>query len=102
MDDRFRALDAWLRTALDGAPFRMEPASADASFRRYFRVFLEGGKTLIAMDAPPQREEFAPLRPRGEPASRGRLSTRRRSCSTIWRRASCSSPISARSSTCGS
>jgi N-acetylmuramate 1-kinase len=56
MDDRFRALDAWLRTALAGAPFRLERASADASFRRYFRVFLDG-RTLIAMDAPPGRED---------------------------------------------
>jgi N-acetylmuramate 1-kinase len=55
MDDRFRALDAWLRVALDGAEFRIERASADASFRRYFRVFLDTG-TLIAMDAPPERE----------------------------------------------
>jgi N-acetylmuramate 1-kinase len=61
MDDRFRALDAWLRARLSGAPFRIEPASADASFRRYFRVFLEGGRTLIAMDAPPQREDSRPF-----------------------------------------
>ena len=55
MDDRFRALDAWLRSVLPGARFRVEPASADASFRRYFRVFLDD-RTLIAMDAPPARE----------------------------------------------
>jgi len=60
MDDRFRALDAWLRTVLPGQPFRLEPASADASFRRYFRVFLEG-RTLIAMDAPPEREDSRPF-----------------------------------------
>ena len=61
MDDRFRALDAWLRTALAGAALRIEPASADASFRRYFRVFLDDGKTLIAMDAPPEREDSRPF-----------------------------------------
>src|SRR5258708_15681374 len=55
MDDRFHALDAWLRSVLPGAAFRIEPASADASFRRYFRVFLED-RTVIAMDAPPERE----------------------------------------------
>jgi len=55
MDDRFRALDAWLRTALAGMPFRLEPASTDASFRRYFRVFAPD-RCLIAMDAPPERE----------------------------------------------
>jgi len=56
MDDRFRALDAWLRARLAGAPSRIERASVDASFRRYFRVFLED-RTLIAMDAPPGRED---------------------------------------------
>jgi aminoglycoside/choline kinase family phosphotransferase len=61
MDDRIRALDAWLRTALPGAGFRLEPASADASFRRYFRVFLDDGRTLIAMDAPPEREDSRPF-----------------------------------------
>lgn len=60
MDDRLRALDAWLRGALGAAPFRLEPASADASFRRYFRVFLDGA-TRIAMDAPPQREDSRPF-----------------------------------------
>ena len=60
MDDRIRALDAWLRAVLRGASFRLEPASADASFRRYFRVFLATDRdpsTLIAMDAPPERED---------------------------------------------
>ena len=56
MDDRLSALEAWLRATLPGEPLRLEPASADASFRRYFRVFLEG-RTLIAMDAPPERED---------------------------------------------
>jgi N-acetylmuramate 1-kinase len=60
MDDRLRALDAWLRAALAGAPLRIERASADASFRRYFRVFLDTG-TLIAMDAPPEREDSRPF-----------------------------------------
>jgi N-acetylmuramate 1-kinase len=56
MDDRFRALGAWLRLVLPQAPARLEPASADASFRRYFRVHLDGGRSLVAMDAPPERE----------------------------------------------
>jgi aminoglycoside/choline kinase family phosphotransferase len=60
MDDRFRALDAWLRDALPGASFRVEPASTDASFRRYFRVHFDG-RTLIAMDAPPGREDSRPF-----------------------------------------
>ena len=57
MDDRFHALDAWLRDVLPGAPLRLERASSDASFRRYFRVFRDAkDATLIAMDAPPERE----------------------------------------------
>ena len=56
MDERLSALEAWLREVLRGAAFRLERASTDASFRRYFRVFPEGAATLIAMDAPPERE----------------------------------------------
>ncbi len=59
MDDRFHALDAWLRATLPGTEFRLEPASADASFRRYFRVYSAAGPTRIAMDAPPERENSA-------------------------------------------
>ena len=58
--DRLAALDAWLLRALGGAPFRREPASADASFRRYFRVFA-GERTFVAMDAPPDREDCRPF-----------------------------------------
>jgi aminoglycoside/choline kinase family phosphotransferase len=60
MDSRLSALEAWLRAALPGEPLRLAPASADASFRRYFRVYLEG-RTLIAMDAPPEREDSRPF-----------------------------------------
>ena len=58
--DRLEALDAWLRDALGGRAFTREPASADASFRRYFRVFAEG-RTWVAMDAPPDREDCRPF-----------------------------------------
>ncbi len=61
MDDRFRALGAWLAEVLVDAPMRIERASTDASFRRYFRVFLDDGRTLIAMDAPPERENSRPF-----------------------------------------
>ncbi|HEX4943926.1 MAG TPA: phosphotransferase, partial [Usitatibacteraceae bacterium] len=37
-----------------------QPASADASFRRYFRVSSED-RTWIAMDAPPEREDCRPF-----------------------------------------
>ncbi len=57
-DSRLAALTAWLADRLAG--FTLEPASADASFRRYFRVFHAGG-TLIAMDAPPPQEDCRPF-----------------------------------------
>ena len=41
-----------------GASFA--PASADASFRRYFRV-TGAGKSWIVMDAPPEREDCGPF-----------------------------------------
>ena len=55
MDERFRALEAWLASELGAPPRRIERASTDASFRRYFRVFTDGA-ARIAMDAPPERE----------------------------------------------
>lgn len=40
---------------------RIEPASADASFRRYFRVTLDDKNTRIVMDAPPEHEDCRPF-----------------------------------------
>jgi len=40
---------------------RIEPASADASFRRYFRLRDDAGNSLIAMDAPPPQEDCRPF-----------------------------------------
>lgn len=54
-DPRRAGLEAWLGRVLPEPPQRLEVASADASFRRYFRVFHARG-TAIAMDAPPERE----------------------------------------------
>jgi len=39
---------------------RLEPASADASFRRYFRVWRPTGATRVIMDAPPGKEDTEP------------------------------------------
>ena len=39
----------------------IETASADASFRRYFRVRGEEGATAIVMDAPPPQEDVRPF-----------------------------------------
>jgi N-acetylmuramate 1-kinase len=38
----------------------IEPASADASFRRYFRV-TRGADSFIVMDAPPDKEDLKPF-----------------------------------------
>ncbi len=65
MDDRQQQLGAWLNTVLQQANFSLTIASADASFRRYFRVNLVapylGFHTLIAMDAPPPQEDCTPF-----------------------------------------
>lgn len=57
--DRTQQLDLWLQQVLD-QPFTLTTASADASFRRYFRVHLPA-RTLIAMDAPPPQEDCRPF-----------------------------------------
>jgi Predicted phosphotransferase related to Ser/Thr protein kinases len=58
--ERFRLLENWIRTQFPDKPFTLAPASADASFRRYFRVTFSDG-TLIAMDAPPPQEDCTPF-----------------------------------------
>ena len=60
LDERAATLVAWLRDALATSSFRVEPASEDASFRRYFRV-RTGSRTRIAMDAPPPMEDCRPF-----------------------------------------
>lgn len=54
--ERQRQLQGWIEAHLQLAPLALEVASADASFRRYFRIRC-GGRTLIAMDAPPAHED---------------------------------------------
>ncbi len=65
-DPRCDELAAWLRAVPGLPPFTLAPASADASFRRYFRLSLAfpsagGAATLIAMDAPPPMENCRPF-----------------------------------------
>jgi aminoglycoside/choline kinase family phosphotransferase len=58
---RLEQMNHWLATQLSGDPFTVAPASADASFRRYFRVSRGAGKaSLIVMDAPPSHEDCRP------------------------------------------
>ena len=40
--DRLEHLENWLKPQIPGIPYTLAPASADASFRRYFRVSLPG------------------------------------------------------------
>lgn len=77
MRERLEALTSWLTETLSAdqgsspqsVDFQIAPASADASFRRYFRVtgpaavnaFAESTDTLIAMDAPPEKEDIHPF-----------------------------------------
>jgi len=60
-DLRLEALTGWLHEQLPGRHLDIQPASADASFRRYFRVTLEDGSTHVAMDAPPPNEDCRPF-----------------------------------------
>ena len=60
LDPRGAALAAWLRDTLETSAFRIEPASEDASFRRYFRVHADS-RTWVAMDAPPPMEDCRPF-----------------------------------------
>jgi aminoglycoside/choline kinase family phosphotransferase len=57
---RTQTLEAWLHARLLGEFFSVAPASADASFRRYFRVATSAG-TRIVMDAPPEHEDCRPF-----------------------------------------
>ena len=58
-DARLAKLETWLASVLGTREFELRPASADASFRRYFRVS-RGDHSWIAMDAPPDKEDLAP------------------------------------------
>ena len=61
-DTRLAQLTAWLAPLALVRPDSVRPASSDASFRRYYRfdvlpaLHAQLGPTLVAMDAPPERE----------------------------------------------
>lgn len=80
MPQRLNALTNWLRNVFNAEcsdaqqtiDFQLTPASADASFRRYFRLQLPESQTtfhladdemksLVVMDAPPEKEETGPF-----------------------------------------
>ncbi|PKO84961.1 MAG: aminoglycoside phosphotransferase [Betaproteobacteria bacterium HGW-Betaproteobacteria-11] len=57
---RQELMSTWLAACCPGRPFTLALASADASFRRYFRATFSDGTTRIVMDAPPQHEDCRP------------------------------------------
>jgi hypothetical protein len=60
-DARRAAVERWLAEQRPGVQFTLEIASADASFRRYWRArFSDGGSTIV-MDAPPDKEDCRPF-----------------------------------------
>jgi len=61
LDPRLAALERWLAGTPAGPDLKLAPASADASFRRYFRATLPDGRSYVAMDAPPDKEDCRPF-----------------------------------------
>ena len=60
-DPRRATLERWLAGRYPGRAVTLAPASEDASFRRYFRLRIEGETSLVAMDAPPGKEDCRPF-----------------------------------------
>ena len=57
---RYQLLENWVKNQFPARSFSLSPVSADASFRRYFRIKFSdksSPKTMIVMDAPPQHED---------------------------------------------
>ncbi|MDH5444092.1 MAG: phosphotransferase [Gammaproteobacteria bacterium] len=59
-DDRLVLLQQWLEKELGMTNYEIAPASADASFRRYFRISWDG-ESRVVMDAPPDKENTGPF-----------------------------------------
>jgi len=59
VDKRLNLLFRWAKAATKDSDLRIHPASADASFRRYFRVENDN-ESFIVMDAPPDKEDTLP------------------------------------------
>jgi aminoglycoside/choline kinase family phosphotransferase len=60
--DRLTQLQRWLDSLSENTYTDLKPASADASFRQYFRVTnTKDDKTYIVMDAPPEKEDCHPF-----------------------------------------
>jgi aminoglycoside/choline kinase family phosphotransferase len=60
--DRIAQIQEWLDSLSSNTYSKPEPASSDASFRRYFRVTdNRDNSTRIVMDAPPEHENCKPF-----------------------------------------
>ncbi len=60
--DRLTQLKQWLEKLSEDTYSDLQPASADASFRQYFRVTNnKDNKSYIIMDAPPEKEDCRPF-----------------------------------------
>jgi len=60
--DRLTQLKQWLDNLSENTYTNLQTASADASFRQYFRVTnTKDNKTYIVMDAPPENENCRPF-----------------------------------------
>lgn len=57
--ERLQRLREWVAAVLPEPVLDLSPASADASFRRYFRVTTAAGSQVV-MDAPPSHEDCRP------------------------------------------
>lgn len=53
-------LQKWLETVYPNETFELSFAAADADFRRYFRATFSDGRSVICMDAPPEKMSVAP------------------------------------------
>jgi aminoglycoside/choline kinase family phosphotransferase len=51
----------WVASRFSNQSVEITPASADASFRRYFRLTWPDGGTRVLMDAPPEKEDCKPF-----------------------------------------
>ena len=59
-DKRLRAATVWAGQVLGNPGIELREVSGDASFRRYYR-FDHGGRSIILMDAPPEKEDSSPF-----------------------------------------
>ena len=60
--NRLTELQQWLESIAENTYTNLQPASADASFRQYFRVTnTQNNKTYIVMDAPTDKEDCRPF-----------------------------------------